>query len=82
MPAAVWSAAISGVCTIIAALIYKNVRQVHQMVNSRLDTALLQIEDLKSERGIARGDTPPGETDERLARPADKPRPRPSGGHF
>jgi hypothetical protein len=54
MSAAIWGALISGACTIIVALIYRRVGQVHQLVNSRLDTALEQIEDLKSERQIAR----------------------------
>jgi hypothetical protein len=46
------------------------------MVNSRLDTALEQIEDLKSERQVAR-DAALGERQERMA-----PKPRPSGGHL
>jgi hypothetical protein len=51
----VLAAIISGVCTIIVALIYVKLQQVHQLVNSRLDTAIQEIEDLKSERSIARG---------------------------
>jgi hypothetical protein len=48
-------AVIGGAATVISALVYRKVGQVHVLVNSRLDTALEQIEDLKSERAIARG---------------------------
>ena len=47
-------AVIGGAATVISALVYRKVGQVHVLVNSRLDTALEQIEDLKSERSIAR----------------------------
>jgi hypothetical protein len=54
-------ACISAASTIIAALVYRKVQQVHVIVNSRytdlaatLATAQGQIEDLKSERAIAR----------------------------
>jgi hypothetical protein len=47
-------ALIGGAATVISALVYRKVGQVHVLVNSRLDTALEEINDLKSERGIAR----------------------------
>ena len=66
--AAVAAASIAGIASIISAVILRRVNQVHVLVNSRytdisdrLDMAQNQIKDLKSERGIARGD--PGRVD-------------------
>jgi len=49
-------AVIGAAATIISALVYRKVGQVHVLVNSRLDTALSEIQDLKDQRDLKRSD--------------------------
>jgi hypothetical protein len=49
-------ALIGGAATVISAMCYRRVGQVHVLVNSRLDTALSQIDDLKAQRDLKRQD--------------------------
>ena len=52
------AATITGMSAITAAIIgvwnHKKLQEIHILVNSRLDQALSEINDLKSERDIAR----------------------------
>jgi hypothetical protein len=57
-------ACIGAAGTITAALVYRKVEQIHVLVNSRLDSVLAQVDDLKEQRDIARGKQE--ERDERL----------------
>lgn len=44
------SSVIAGLAVVLSAVILRKVQQVHVLVNSRLDTALEQIKDLKEQR--------------------------------
>jgi|HubBroStandDraft_1064217.scaffolds.fasta_scaffold84387_2 hypothetical protein len=59
-------AVIGAAATIISALVYRKVGQVHVLVNSRLDTALSEIQDLKDQRDLKRSDAM---ASERMVRP-------------
>jgi hypothetical protein len=52
----IWASVITGVFALAAAVMgtlnHKRIGEVHVMVNSRLDTALAQIEDLKTQRDL------------------------------
>lgn len=63
MAGIILAAVIGAIGAIISALVYRKVGQVHVLVNSRLDTALAQIDDLKSERDITRAAGSPGTPD-------------------
>ena len=52
----IWASVITAVAAVAAAVVgtlnHRKIDQVHVLVNSRLDTALAQIEDLKQQRDI------------------------------
>lgn len=47
-----WPSLISGLAAVISAWVARKVQQVHVLVNSRLDAALAQIDDLKDQRDL------------------------------
>jgi predicted membrane-bound spermidine synthase len=50
----IWTTAITGVCSlaaaVVSALILRKVQQVHVLVNSRLDSALAEADDLRKQQ--------------------------------
>ena len=52
----IWASVITGAAALAAAVIgawnHKRLGEIHVLVNNRLDTALAQIEDLKTQRDI------------------------------
>lgn len=57
----IWAVIIPSVASVIAAILgvinHKKIAEVHVLVNNRLDTALSEINDLKSQRDQLRTDT-------------------------
>jgi hypothetical protein len=53
---------ISGTAVVLSAWILRKVQQVHVLVNSRLDSTLAEIADLKEQRALKTSETgePPG----------------------